>query len=92
MEKKLVQVVSIGTNTMRKNSSPQPKSENDLCGYWSRIFNAEMENMILEHTNTKLEAKFDLTAQIEAKMLDKIELRAFFVILIYSSVSIYACN
>ena len=49
----------------------QPKSENDLCGYWSRIFDAEMENMILEHTNTKLKAKFDRTAQIEAKCLIK---------------------
>ena len=54
------------------------KSENDLCGYWPRILDAEIENMILEHTNTKSKAKFDLTAQIEAKMLDKIELRAFF--------------
>ena len=73
-------------NIVRLPVATQPKSENDLCGYWSRIFDAEMENMILEHTNTKLKAKFDLTAQIEAKMLDKIELRAFFGILIYSSV------
>ena len=65
---------------MRLPVATQPKSENDLCGYWSRIFDAEMENMILEHTNTKLKV------QIEAKILDKIELRAFFGILIYSSV------
>lgn len=64
----------------------QDESENLMCRYWSQFFDDSIENIIIEHTNKKLYIKFESTNKLEAKPLDKTELRAFLGLLLYSSV------
>lgn len=73
-------------NIVRLPKALQQNPDDGIIGIWSRFFDRNIENLILEHTNTKLKAKFDKSQRTEAKCLDIIELRAFFGILIYSSV------
>ncbi|XP_049306181.1 uncharacterized protein LOC125776692 isoform X2 [Bactrocera dorsalis] len=64
----------------------QGERESMLCQYWSRFFDDSIENIIIEHTNKKLAEIFQLKNNVEAKSLDRIELRAFLGLLLYLSV------